>query len=121
MKSLISVCIITICYHIFNSSILALIQGIIISCVDKKLSASGYAFANICMQIIVGPTPILYGIISDRFKNKYPWLPMCCIMSINLLAVPLLICLAILRNKKFDEEEKKENKNEEELIEKDNI
>ena len=107
MKSLTSVCIITICYHIFNSSILALIQGIIISCVDKKLSASGYAFANICMQIIVGPTPILYGIISDRFKNKYPWLPMCCIMSINLLAVPLLICLAILRNKKFDEEEKK--------------
>ena len=47
------------------------------------------------------------------------------IMSINLLAIPLLICLAILRNKKFDEEIKKKNKkkniendNEEELIEK---
>ena len=120
MQSLISVCIITIFYLIFNSSVLALIQGIIISCVDKKLSASGYAFANACMQIIIGPTPIIYGIIDDKFKNIYPWLPMCSIMSINLLAVPLLICLAILRNKKYDEEEKiKDNKNQEELIEKD--
>ena len=119
MKSLISVCIITIFYFIFNYSAHALIQGILISCVDKKLSATGYAFANACMQIIIGPTPIIYGIINDKFKDIYPWLPMCSIMSINLLAIPLLIYLAMLRNKKFDEEEKmKENKNQEELIDK---
>ena len=47
------------------------------------------------------------------------------IMSINLLAIPLLIILAFLRNKKFDEESNKnykekntEYENEEELIEK---
>ena len=121
MTSLISVSIVTIFYLIFNSTALSLIQGIIVSCVDKKLSAAGYAFANACMQIMIGPIPIIYGIIDDKFKDIYPWLPMCSIMSINLLAVPLLICLAILRNKKYDEEEKKkENKNQEELIEKEN-
>ena len=125
MKSLYSVCIVAILYLIFNSSVLALIQGIIISCVDKNLSATGFAFANACMQLITGPLPIIYGIINDNFKKKYPWLSMLTIMSINLLAIPLLICLAILRNKKFDEEIKKKNKkkntendNEEELIEK---
>ena len=35
------------------------------------------------------------------------------IMSVNLLAVPLLIILAVLRNKKFDEEEKNKDKSEE--------
>lgn len=121
MKSLFSVCTITICYLIFNSSILAFIQGIIISSVDKNLSATGFAYANVFKQIIIGPTPIIYGIINDKVKDKYQWLPMCCIMSINFLAMPFLIWLAILRNKKIDEEEKiKENKNEEELIEKEN-
>jgi len=119
MNSLISVCISTICYLIFNSSVLALIQGIIISCVDKNLSATGFAFANACMQILTGPLPIVYGLINDKYKMTHPWLAMCSIMSINLLAIPLLICLAIFRNKKFDEEEKiKRKDNEEELIEK---
>lgn len=119
MNSLISVCISTICYLIFNSSVLALIQGIIISSVDKNLSATGFAFANVCMQILAGPLPIVYGLINDKYKMTYPWIAMCSIMSINLLAIPLLICLAIFRNKKFDEEEKiKRKDNEEELIEK---
>jgi sugar phosphate permease len=118
MNSLISVCISTICYLIFNSSVLALIQGIIISSVDKNLSATGFAFANVCMQILTGPLPIVYGLINDKYKMTYPWIAMCSIMSINLLAIPLLICLAIFRNKKFDEEEKLKRKdNEEELIE----
>ena len=119
MNSLISVCISTICYLIFNSSVLALIQGIIISSVDKNLSATGFAFANVCMQILTGPLPIVYGLINDKYKMTYPWIAMCSIMSINLLAIPLLIYLAIFRNKKFDEEEKiKRKDNEEELIEK---
>ena len=41
------------------------------------------------------------------------------VMSLQFVAVPLLISLAILRNKKFDEEEKlKENEIEEELVDK---
>ena len=103
---------------IFNSSVIALIQGILISCVDKSMSGTGFAFANACTQVLTaGPTPMVYGVINDEFKDEYPWLAMCCIMSLNLIAVPLLIYLAILRNKKFDEIDKKENKDKEkELI-----
>jgi len=117
MRNLISICLVTILFLIFNSSVIALIQGILISCVDKDLSATGFAFANACTQILTaGPTPMIYGAINDKFKEKYPYLAMCIIMSLNLLAVPLLILLAILRNKKFDEEEKSKNEQEKELI-----
>ena len=117
MRTLISICLVTILFLIFNSSIIALIQGILISCVDKNLSATGFAFANSCTQILAaGPTPMVYGMINDKFKEEYPWLAMCCIMSLNLFAVPLLIYLAILRNKKFDEEDNDKKENEKELI-----
>ena len=117
MKQVLSITIVTIIFLIFNSSVIALIQGILISCVDKSLSGTGFAFANACTQILTaGPTPMVYGVINDKFKEKYPWLAMCCIMSINLIAVPLLIYLAILRNKKFDEELRNEKDKEKELI-----
>ena len=117
MRTLISICFVTIIFLIFNSSIIALVQGIIISCVDKNLSATGFAFANACTQILTaGPTPMIYGIINDKFKEKYPWIAMCCIMSLNLFAVPLLIYLAVLRNKKLNEEDNTQNENEKELI-----
>ena len=113
MKSILTIGIVTIIFLIFNSSVIALIQGILISCVDKSLSGTGFAFANACTQILTaGPTPMVYGVINDKFKNKYPWLAMCCIMSLNLIAVPLLILLAILRNKKFDEENNEEKEKE---------
>lgn len=117
MKSVLSITIITILFLIFNSSVIALIQGILISCVDKSLSGTGFAFANACTQILTaGPTPMVYGVINDKFKEKYPWLAMSSIMMINLIAVPLLIYLAILRNRKFDEEIKNEKEKEKELI-----
>ena len=81
------------------------------------MSGTGFAFANACTQVLTaGPTPMVYGVINDEFKDKYPWLAMCCIMSLNLIAVPLLIYLAILRNKKFDEKDKKDNDKGKELI-----
>ena len=117
MKSLYSITLVTIFFLIFNSSVIALIQGILISCVDKSMSGTGFAFANACTQVLTaGPTPMVYGVINDEFKDKYPWLAMCCIMSLNLIAVPLLIYLAILRNKKFDEKDKKDNDKGKELI-----
>ena len=121
MKSTLSVCIMTILYLIFNSSALPLVQGILISCVDPELSATGFAIASILTQsIFSGATPFLYGVINDRFKHKYPWLAMVSVMSLQFVAIPLLITLAILRNKKFDEEEKLQEENEkgEELVEK---
>ena len=47
MNSTLTVSIITIIFLMFNSSVLPLIQGILISCIDKNLSATGFAFANI--------------------------------------------------------------------------
>lgn len=121
MKSTFSVCAMTILYLIFNSSALPLVQGILISCVDPELSATGFAIASILTQSLTsGATPFIYGVINDRYKDKYPWLAMVSVMSLQFVAVPLLILLAILRNRKFDEEEKleeDENK-EEELVDK---
>ena len=85
-----------------------------ISCVDKKLSATGFAFASTCTQLLTaGTTPMIYGIINDKFSDKYPWLAMISMMSIHFIAVPLLALLAVLRNKKFNEEEKIKEQNEE--------
>ena len=113
MNSTFMVSFITIIFLIFNSSVLPLIQGILISCIDNNLSATGFAFASTCTQLLTaGTTPMLYGYINDRYKNIYPRLAMVSIMSIQLIAVPLLIILAILRNKKFEENEKNNNKDE---------
>ena len=105
---------------VFNSSALPLLQGILISCVDNDLGATGFAIANILTQVLTsGTTPLLYGIINDKYKEKYPSLAMICIMSLQFIAVPFLIALAILRNKKFDDEEKRKKEEQgEELIEK---
>ena len=116
MGSTFSVCIMTILYLIFNSSALPLVQGILISCVDPNLAATGFAIASILTQsIFSGITPFVYGVINDRYKHKYPWLAMVSVMSLQFVAVPLLIALAILRNKKFDEEEEREKIMEKEL------
>ena len=119
MKTTLMVTIATILFLIFNSSALPIVQGILISCVDKELGATGFAIANILTQVLTsGTTPLLYGIINDRYKEKYPNLAMICIMSLEFLAIPFLCVLAYLRNKKFDEEEKKEENKKQELIEK---
>ena len=120
MKSTLTVSFATILFLMFNSSALPLLQGILISCVDKSLSATGFAIANILTQVLTsGTTPLLYGIINDKYKEKYPSLAMISIMSLQFIAVPFLAALAILRNKKFDEEEKKKKEEQgEELIEK---
>ena len=119
MKSTLTVSLATILFLMFNSSALPLLQGILISCVDKGLSATGFAIANILTQVLTsGTTPLLYGIINDRYKEKYPNLAMLCIMSLEFLAIPFLCVLAYLRNKKFDEEEKEREDKGEELVDK---
>ena len=114
MKTTLTVTIFTILFLMFNSSALPIVQGILISCVDKSLSATGFAIANILTQVLTsGTTPLLYGIINDRYKEQIPNLAMLCIMSLEFLAIPFLCVLAYLRNKKFDEEEKNRDKGEE--------
>ena len=114
MKTTLTTTLATICFLIFNSSALPIVQGILISCVDKELGATGFAIANILTQVLTsGTTPLLYGIINDKYKEIYPNLAMICIMSLEFVAVPFLCALAYLRNKKFDEEEKNKDKGEE--------
>ena len=119
MKTTLNVTIATILFLMFNSSALPIVQGILISCVGKKLGTTGFAIANILTQVLTsGTTPLLYGIINDRYKDKYPNLAMLCIMSLEFLAIPFLCILAYLRNKKFDEEEKNKEEKEQELVDK---
>ena len=114
MKTTLTTTLATICFLIFNSSALPIVQGILISCVDKELGATGFAIANILTQVLTsGTTPLLYGIINDKYKEIYPNLAMICIMSLEFVAVPFLCALAYLRNKKFDKEEKNKDKGEE--------
>ena len=119
MKTTLNVTIATILFLMFNSSALPIVQGILISCVGKKLGTTGFAIANILTQVLTsGTTPLLYGIINDRYKDKCPNLAMLCIMSLEFLAIPFLCILAYLRNKKFDEEEKNKEEKEQELVDK---
>jgi fucose permease len=72
MKTTISVTVVTIIFFFFNSSALPLIQGILISSTDKHLSATGFAFASTCTQLVTaGSTPMIYGVINDKFKREY--------------------------------------------------
>ena len=119
MKTTLNVTIATILFLIFNSSALPIVQGILISYVDKELGATGFAIANILTQVLTsGTTPLLYGVINDRYKDKISNLAMLCIMSLEFLAIPFLCILAYLRNKKFDEEEKNKEDKEQELVDK---
>ena len=119
MKTTLNVTIATILFLIFNSSALPIVQGILISCVDKELGVTGFAIANILTQVLTsGTTPLLYGVINDRYKDKISNLAMLCIMSLEFLAIPFLCILAYLRNKKFDEEEKNKEDKEQELVDK---
>lgn len=120
MKSTVSVSIITICYLSFNSSALPIVQGILISCVDPEYAATGFALASMLTQSMTsGATPFLYGVINDKYKNQYPWLAMVSVMSLQFVAVPFLIILAILRNRKLKEIEKQEDNYEDELVDED--
>ena len=67
-----------------------------------------------------GATPFLYGVINDKYRDQYPWLAMVSVMSLQFVAVPFLIILAILRNRRFkDEESRRETNRGEELIDED--
>lgn len=120
MDTTIKITIVTICFLIFNSSALPLLQGMLIKSVDPSLSFTAFGIANILTQVITsGTTPVIYGRINDLYKEKYPSLAMKCIMTLELLAVPLLCVFAYLRNKKFDKEaELKEKEQGQELVDK---
>ena len=121
MKSTVSVSVVTILYLSFNSSALPIVQGILISCVDPEYAATGFALASMLTQSLTsGATPFLYGVINDKYRDQYPWLAMVSVMSLQFIAVPFLIILAILRNKRFkDEESRRETNRGEELIDED--
>lgn len=107
-----------ILYLLLNSTALPLVQGMLISCVAKDLSVTGFAITNILTQVLVsGSFPALYGYINDRTKDYNPRIAMRCTMGFQFVAIPLLAILAVWRNKRFDELEKSKEEGQE-LIEK---
>lgn len=126
MNNIISFVCLTVFYFVFNSSALALLQGILISSVEQRLAATGFSWANVVTQIFTsGPAPIFYGVINDKYKSKYPKLALIGLMGMLFIALPFLIIMALLRDKKIKEEKMKiikslinVNDKNEELIEK---
>lgn len=118
MRTTIKFIAFTVCYFVFNSSALPILQGILISCVDKRIAATGFSLANIFTQLLTaGTTPVIYGYINDHYKKYYPSLAMLCMMSMQAIAVPILALMAILRNRNFDKIEEEKRLQKQKLLE----
>ena len=101
-------------YFIFNSIALPVLQGILLTSVDKELTATGYSIVNLMTQLVVaGNAPVFYGVVNDIFKDTYPHMAMLCLMSIHVLGIPTLCYMAYKRNQKFDLEAKLEEEGKE--------
>lgn len=121
MPNTISVTCCTIAFFFFNSSALPLLQGILINCVDKDLTATGFSLASLLTQILTsGSVTTLYGKINDIFLERNKRIAMIVCMSFHFVAVPLLIILAILRNKNIDDGDKKKEEEQELMEQKEN-
>lgn len=108
-------------YFIFISIVNPLLQGVLISSVEKRLKVTAQTITSIATQILTsGSVPVLYGRINDIYKGieGYSHLAMKCMMSLQFMSVPFLAILAILRNRKFDLEKERQKENEKVLIEK---
>jgi len=73
-----------------GAGIMPIGQGIIVSCVPKKVSNSANAFYNICTNILaISYAPVLSGHIMESYKNK----------RLGMIAgyrVPLYTCFVLL-------------------------
>lgn len=108
MRKIVPFMMLIVCYLIFNSGACPILQGILVTSVENRLSATAVSITSISTQIIIsGTAPVLYGYINDLFKEKLPSLAMFILMLFHGIIVPFLSILAFLRNKKFDEENTK--------------
>ena len=104
-------------YFLFDSSVIGIINGINISSVRPEIKATGFSIANLVTHALCsGPGPYLYGVVNDKYKEKFLGAGMLFMMFICALDIPIFITMTIVRNRKLDLKEKEK---EEKLINKD--
>ena len=110
--------ILTLLYFLFDASVIGIINGINISSVRPQLKATGFSITNlITHSLCAGPGPHIYGIINDKYKEKFLGAGMLFMMFICALACPIFIIMTIIRNRILNAKEKEKA---EKLINKDN-
>ena len=106
----------TLLYFLFDSSVIGIINGINISSVRPEIKATGFSIANLITHALcAGPGPYLYGVVNDKYKDKFLGAGMLSMMLICALVIPIFITMTIIRNRKLDAKEKEK---EEKLINK---
>ena len=106
----------TLLYFLFDSSVIGIINGINISSVRPEIKATGFSIANLITHALcAGPGPYLYGVVNDKYKDKFLGAGMLSMMFICALVIPIFITMTIIRNRKLDAKEKEK---EEKLINK---
>ena len=109
--------VLTLFYFLFDSSVIGIINGINISSVRPEIKATGFSIANLVTHALCsGPGPYLYGVVNDKYKDKFLGAGMLCMMFICAADIPIFIIMTIIRNRRLD---KKEKEKEEKLITKD--
>ena len=112
MFTLYSFCGMTLMYLIFNSSALPMIQGIIITSVSAELKGTAFSIANLfTMALTSGPAPFFYGAVNDLYhdtphKNR----GMIAIMLCCCFGILLMLIMAIIRYRRYNELEGKGKK-----------
>ena len=116
LRNKISFLFLTLLYFLFDSSVIGIINGINISSVRPEIKATGFSIANlITHSLCSGPGPYLYGVVNDKYKEKFMGAGMLCMMIICAMDVPIFILMTIIRNRILD---KKMKEKEESLVEK---
>ena len=106
--------ILTLLYFLFDSSVIGIINGINISSVRPEIKATGFSIANLVTHALCsGPGPYLYGVVNDKYKDKFLGAGMLCMMFICAVDIPIFIIMTIIRNRKLGQKEKEK---EEKLI-----
>jgi len=114
LRNKISFLFLTLLYFLFDSSVIGIINGINISSVRPEIKATGFSIANlITHSLCSGPGPYLYGVVNDKYKDKFMGAGMLCMMFICAIDIPIFIMMTIIRNRILD---KKQKEKEEKLV-----
>ena len=89
-------------YLVFNSAMLSILQGVIVSSIPLRLKSTGFSLTNIVTMLVTsGPSPVLYGYVNDKYKTFYKPLAMLCTMLGGVACIPFFFLLICLRARTF--------------------
>ena len=95
-------CLLCGLYLVFNSSMLSILQGVIVSSIPPRLKSTGFSITNIVTMLVTsGPSPVLYGYVNDKYKTWYKPLAMLCTMLGCVACIPFFFILICLRARTF--------------------